>query len=302
MSKIRILLLSLALAAAGGLALPAAAQGGVTLFEHESYAGVSESFSADVARLSGTRIGNDRASSVRVAPGCTATLYSDDDFRGTRTVLRGDVERLGGTDVGNDAVSSVRVACAGTGSHGVVLYTDSEYRGRSSTFYRDTADLTRDGYPDDATSSVRVPPGCSVTLYEHPNYRGRSETLYEDDPLLANNQIGNDVASSLRVRCTGAGTGRGGPITPPVGGLGLSRCVDRDSTVAFRVDESGRGRGRGSLLLGDVEVASFQARRVGNVYELRPTGRAGGTVRIDLERSEITVGDRGGVRMLCNWR
>lgn len=301
MSKIRILLLTLALAAAGGLALPAAAQGGVTLYEHEGYGGVSESFSADVARLSGTRIGNDRASSVRVAPGCTATLYSDTDFRGSRTVLRGDVERLTTTEVGNDAASSLRVVCAGTGSHGVVLYTDSEYRGRSSTFYRDTPDLTRDGYPDDATSSVRVPPGCSVTLYEHPDYRGSSETLYEDDPLLANNRIGNDVVSSLRVRCTGSG--RGGPATPPpVGGLGLYRCVDRDSTVAFRIDETGRGRGQASLLLGDVEVASFQARRVGSVYELRPSGRAGGTVRIDLDRSEITVGDRGGSRMLCRWR
>ena len=300
MSTIRPLLLILAAALAAGLGSSAAAQGGVTLFEHPDYGGSSQSFGADVARLGSTAIGNDRASSVRVAPGCTATLYRDADFRGRVTVLRGDTRHLAGTDAGNDAVSSLRVECGTAGPHGVVLFTDSEFRGRQATFYGDTADLTRDGYPDDATTSVRVPSGCALTLYEHPNYRGRAETLYEDDPLLANNRIGNDVVSSLRVRC---GTAIGGGVAPPpFGTSGVFRCADHDSGIAFRVSETGRDRGRAALLLADTEVAAFQARRVGNTYELRPTGRAGGTVRLDLTRNEITVGDDGSQRMFCRWR
>lgn len=302
MRTIRILLPALALALAGGLALPAAAQGGVTLFEHTDFGGVSQSFTADVARLGGTRIGNDRVSSVRVAPGCVATLYADADFRGRTTVLRGDAAHLGTSEIGNDATSSLRVACGSTGPHGVTLFTDSEYRGRQATFYGDMSDLTHDGYPNDATSSVRVPDGCSLTLYEHTHYRGRSETLYEDDPLLANNRIGNDVASSLRVVCRG--TAVGGPVTPPppFRTSGVFRCDDGHSGIAFRVSETGRERGRAALLLADTEVATFQAQRVGNAYELRPVGGAGGTVRLDLTRNEITVGMNGSQRTLCRWR
>jgi hypothetical protein len=302
MRTIRIFLPLLALAVAGGFAQPAAAQGGVTLFEHPDYGGASQSFTGDVARLGVTQVGNDRVSSVRVAPGCVATLYRDADFRGRATVLRGDVRHLAGSDVGNDTASSLRIECGTSGPHGVTLFTDSEFRGRQATFYGDTPDLTRDGYPDDATSSARVPAGCSLTLYEHPDYRGRAETIYEDDPLLANNRIGNDVVSSLRVRCSG--TAIGGPVTspPPFGTSGVFRCDDRDSGIAFRVSETGRDRGRASLLLADTEVATFQARRVGNAYELRPVGRSGGMVRLDLTRNEITVGMNGSQRTLCRWR
>lgn len=300
MRTIRPLLLLLA---ACGLAFPAAAQGGVTLFEHSDFAGTSQSFSADVARLSGTAIGNDRASSVRVAPGCTATLYQDVDFRGPATVLHSDFARLTGTEVGNDAVSSLRVDCTARGPHGVVLFTDADFRGRQATFYEDTADLTLDGFPDNATSSVRVPEGCSVTLYEHANYRGKSETLYEDDALLANNRVGNDTVSSLRVRC--AGTGAAVPptgTTPPIAAAGFFRCADRDTAVSFRVSETGRNRGQAALFLADTEIASFQARRVGNAWELNPTGRSSGRIWIDLGTRQISVGDRGAERLLCSWR
>lgn len=300
MRTIRPLLLILA---ACGLAFPAAAQGGVTLFVDEGFAGASQSFDADVARLSGTAIGNDRVSSVRVAPGCTATLYRDADFRGRSTVLRGDAARLAGTEVGNDALSSLRVDCASHGPHGVVLFSDSEYRGQQAIFYDDTPDLTHDGFPNDSASSVRVPSGCSVTLYADVGYQGRSETLHEDDPLLSNNRIGNDNVSSLRVRCTGTGVGAG-PVgtAPPVATAGLFRCVDRDTAISFRVTDTGRNRGQATLFLADTEIAAFQARRVGNAWELNPTGRSRGRVWIDLGRNDIVVGDRGSERTLCRWR
>jgi hypothetical protein len=300
MPTIRPLLLILA---ACGLAFPAAAQGGVTLFADENFAGASQSFDADVARLSGTAIGNDRVSSVRVAPGCTATLFRDSDFRGPSTVLRGDAARLAETAVGNDALSSLRVDCPHGVPHGVVLFTDSEYRGRQATFYDDTPDLTRDGFPNDSASSVRVPSGCSVTLYADVGYRGRSETLYEDDPVLANNRIGNDTVSSLRVRCGGTGIGAGpGGTRSPGATAGHFRCADRDTAISFRVTETGRNRGQATLFLADTEVAAFQARRVGNAWELNTTGRSRGRAWIDLGRQEITVGERGAERRLCSWR
>ena len=295
---LRGLLVAFAVLCACGLASSAAAQGSVTLYEHPDFRGDSESFTGDVGSLLGSRIGDDRVSSVRVAPGCTVTLYEHPDFRGARTILRGDAGRLAGTEVGDDRASSIRVLCASSGPHGVALFVDTEYEGREAVFYEDVADLRPDVFPDNAASSVRVPDGCSVTLYEHPDYRGRSETLYESDPVLANNRIGNDVVSSLRLRCAGSGG-----TAPPVSGSRVYRCADRDTGVSFRVDEGRRDRGHASLLLGDAEVATFQVRRDGNVLELRPNGRAGGEVEIDLSRRQVLVRERGGaLRPFCDWR
>jgi hypothetical protein len=84
---------------------------GVTLYEHEDFAGTSETFDGDVRDLRGTRIGQDRASSVRVDPGCQAVLYGDVDFRGDSISVTSDLPELGRTRVGNDSVSSLTVDC-----------------------------------------------------------------------------------------------------------------------------------------------------------------------------------------------
>lgn len=279
------------------LALPAAAQGSVTLYEHNGFRGDSLSLSSDVASLAGTSIGDDRASSIRVAPGCTVTLYEHPNFRGRSTLLTGDSTALVGLDVGDDRVSSARVRCTSRGPHGVVLFSDTEYRGSQAVFYEDVRDLRPDVFRDNSASSIRVPAGCSVTLYEHPDFRGNEETLFADDPVLANNRIGNDQVSSLRLRC--------GESADPVRAAALDqvyRCVDRDSDFAILIDPTGRDRGQATLLLAGVEIADFRARLEGGRVELSPTGRADGDLWIDLGRREIAVEDRdGGVRTFCRW-
>ena len=58
--------------------------------------------------LFNTAIGNDRRSSLRVAPGTRVLLYSDVDYRGACQVFTGDVWNLSLTRIGNDSVSSLR--------------------------------------------------------------------------------------------------------------------------------------------------------------------------------------------------
>lgn len=284
--------------AACGLAIPAAAQGSVTLYEHNGYRGESLSLTGDVANLAGSVLGSDRASSVRVAPGCTATLYEHPNFRGDWTVVTADSAALVGSEVRDDRVSSVRVDCVSRGPHGVVLYTDNEYRGDQAVFYEDVRDLRPDVFRDNAASSIRVPQGCSVTLYEHPDFRGEEETLVADDPVLANNRIGGDNVSSLRVRCAVAGL----PPRSPGALDQVYRCLDSDADIAILVDPTGRDRGQATLLLGGTEVADFQARLDGGRVELEPIGRADGELWIDLGRREISVADGGGaLRPFCRW-
>lgn len=86
-------------------------RGGVELFVHSGFRGHSEVFEGDVADLGYSDIGNDEASSVRIARGCRAILYADVNFRGAAIRVDGDIEHLGRTPIGNDEVSSLEVRC-----------------------------------------------------------------------------------------------------------------------------------------------------------------------------------------------
>lgn len=88
-------------------------RGGVTLYADDRFRGASETFYGDVSSFSRSSFGNDRASSLRVDPGCRAVLYSDADFRGRVTVVEFDMGSLQSTEVGNDSVSSMQVDCRG---------------------------------------------------------------------------------------------------------------------------------------------------------------------------------------------
>lgn len=93
----------------------AAEPGGVTLYQAGDYRGRSQTFVRDQAHLSGTEIGNDRVSSIRVAPGCRATLYTGGDFSGKAIEVTRDTPAFSRLGI-NDQVSSLRVECEPVGS------------------------------------------------------------------------------------------------------------------------------------------------------------------------------------------
>ncbi|MEM1178466.1 MAG: beta/gamma crystallin-related protein [Acidobacteriota bacterium] len=86
---------------------------GIVIYADADFSGRSENFTRDVRDFKRTSIGNDRASSIRLARGCVAWLYQDADFRGAETRISGDVENLGNTRLGNDRLSSMRLECRG---------------------------------------------------------------------------------------------------------------------------------------------------------------------------------------------
>ena len=183
----------------------------VILYREDDFRGVGETFELDDPNLRDNAIGNDAASSLRVAPGCEATLYEHADYGGHSLTLSEDLRTLRGSRLGNDAVSSLRVSCrrpgtgpGWTGERGsVTLFRDAEFRGASEVLYGDDPNLGDNRIGNDELSSLRVAPGCEVTLYEHADYRGRSATLTEDAWTLLGSGIGNDQVSSLRLSCRG---------------------------------------------------------------------------------------------------
>jgi len=182
---------------------------GVTLYEDDDFRGDSESFYEDVPYLKDTRFGQDRASSVRVASGCTVFLYSDAGFRGRSTTLTHDAYDLRSTQVGNDSISSLKIRCRRASRdridwsqrRGAALYSDADFDGRREIFYDHDQDLRNNRIRNDAASSVRVAPGCRLTLYSEKDFRGRTTTIESDVGRLSHLSIGNDSVSSLRVDC-----------------------------------------------------------------------------------------------------
>jgi hypothetical protein len=100
---------------------------GVTLYEHPRFEGASIVLTADVQDLDDVENGcfksggpssdvnwDDCVSSIRVAPGWTATIHEDPHYRGASLIIMSDVEDLddlGGPcgDDWDDCISSLRV-------------------------------------------------------------------------------------------------------------------------------------------------------------------------------------------------
>lgn len=84
---------------------------GVTLYDDTDFRGRSETFVTDTRDLRDSRVGDDRARSVRVDPGCRAILWTGSDYRGDSLVVDRDLDDLSRTRIGFDAVTSVEVDC-----------------------------------------------------------------------------------------------------------------------------------------------------------------------------------------------
>jgi Beta/Gamma crystallin len=191
-------------------------QPGVTLYSDADFRGTGELFVGDIADLRRSRIGSDRASSVKVDRGCRAILYADVDFRGASMEVTYDRPSFSGTALGNDSASSMRVDCeriqepppaqpdpnfGGPDYSGVTLFWRDEFQGRSQFFHEDVPNLGMTDFGHDQASSILVDPGCRATLYEHINYTGESAVVTKTILHLKNTPVGDNKVSSLRVRC-----------------------------------------------------------------------------------------------------
>jgi hypothetical protein len=176
----------------------------VQLCQHDNYRGRCETFTTAVKNLSGNFIGDDTASSVRIAPGVTAALYQLHTYYGACTTVMGDIPNLKDSNVGTDAVTSLRigVSCVNPRPEaGVQLCLYPNYSGPCETLTGSDPDLKDNMIGNDAVSSLRLGPNVAiVALFEHPNYKGRCWEFTADDndlPLRGGDESGGR-ASSVR--------------------------------------------------------------------------------------------------------
>lgn len=179
---------------------PALAQErGATIFSDSGFRGQSQRTSRDIEDLDDSRIGRDRASSIRVDRGCRARIYDGTGFRGPYIEMSGEIGDLGRTELGNDRARSMRVRCGWNR-----VWGDDDRDRRDDRYGRDD----RDGRGDDRGRGGRgwqappyagEPKGEGVVLYRDIDFRGDYEVVYGDVPSLKQSIIGNDELSSLEL-------------------------------------------------------------------------------------------------------
>ncbi|OBZ16443.1 Vps62-related protein [Bacillus sp. FJAT-26390] len=174
----------------------AAGQAPVTAYRDGNFTGVTQDFEAglfNVAQLS--TVGNDKISSIKIAPGYRVTLYKDSNFSGSYKVLYADTAWV---DDLNDETSSMKVEWIGAVRMPVTAYSNSPYGGLEQAFGvgdHDWAEL-QGGVGNDSISSIRIAPGYKVTLYQNANFSGGTKVLTADAIYVGDF---NDDVSSLKV-------------------------------------------------------------------------------------------------------
>ncbi len=224
--------------------------------------GDCQAFVADVASLSGMRVGNDVASSLRVmargeldcspANGQVA-FYQHQDFL-KPCVVRGfgDYASAASLGVAEDSVSSVRL---GAGTQAVVC-NDSNYSGRCIVLSGNAANLASTSIGTDSLSSARVqsagytectPQAGEVALFKHSDFVAPCVVLKAGDyPTPTAMAFENDAVSSIRIGsgaqaevCTGAYyAGNCILFTSSESNFGNTE-IGHDSTSSIRVQAAG---------------------------------------------------------------
>lgn len=89
--------------------LPCDGSAGVYLYSDTNYIGNCSRFTSTALSLSGTTVGNDSLSSVKIVGSFTATIYSDNNLSGVNSTTATSVPNMSTLAVGNDSASSVLV-------------------------------------------------------------------------------------------------------------------------------------------------------------------------------------------------
>ncbi|TDJ35413.1 MAG: hypothetical protein E2O56_01040, partial [Gammaproteobacteria bacterium] len=178
---------------------------GVALYTSRDYTGASQIFSRDAANLTSTTVGDNRTTSVRVAPGCRVRLFENPGFKGAHLELAQDTPTLKGRAVNVNQASSLQVRCgrapfpdelaasrtAATSDRSSAQRSD----GSAATTTSDRSAKTA-AKPGSATPAL---PATGVTLYTERGYKGISRNVRNAVPDLSATEVGNNRARSIQV-------------------------------------------------------------------------------------------------------
>ena len=174
----------------------------VTVYQHVNFGGSSLSVGeGDVTfgALRTSSVGNDRISSIEIAPGYVVFACQHGGFGGRCETFTGSVSNLRGINF-NDVISSLRVSKVTTLP--VTVYQHVNFRGSSLSVGEGDLtfrELRASSVGNDRISAIEIAPGYEVYACQHGGFGGRCETFTGSVSDLRGINF-NDVISSLRVQ------------------------------------------------------------------------------------------------------
>lgn len=179
----------------------------VTVYRGVRQRGLSERFTGDVADFATTSLGDNRARSLRIDPGCEVVLYSGTNFSGASLALRKDIDTLSGTAIGPGDLSSMRVTCRQldqqpNARRQVEFFSEAGYTGKSWATTTDVASFQGTPLARGGGGSIRVGRGCVVSLHARPNFEGELLVVPEDLPEVPPGRLPEGRFGSAKVDCS----------------------------------------------------------------------------------------------------
>jgi len=176
---------------------------GAALYTSKDYTGATQTFMTDVADLSRTQVGDNRTTSVRVAPGCRVRLFDGPKFSGQSLDLDGDTPTLRGKTVKPNQASSLQIRCGRMPFPDETAARTAETQDRAAAQRGSnsgvaTTDTTRSS-ESSATAAPPAAPATGVTLYTEHGYKGTSRNVRNAVPDLSATEVGSNRARSIRV-------------------------------------------------------------------------------------------------------
>lgn len=281
----------------------------VLLCEHDDYGGECEVFTQSAIRLTGSVIGNDRVSSIRVlqlgkvecepGPDQIALFKHRNFITPCEIKVIGEHGNVATAAVPNDSVSSVMVGA----NVRAVLCSDADFQGGCRVFHNSAARLTGEPLRDNTLSSVSVflPPRYTFpeTIFADPNYEpkpGRGDYGQSDNDRdglrdLAEDKLAEAFKPFLKFDAQ-EGKRRKNPAEPivifQVRPISCPSCVINGNHLAIRwvflflrdggyPDGSGCGVGERDAHDGDNDRATFilSSADTGITWELEQVHIAG---------------------------
>jgi hypothetical protein len=179
----------------------------VTVYRGVRQRGPSERFTADVADFATTSVGDNRARSLRIDPGCEVVLYSGPNFTGASLALRKDIDTLAGTAIGPGDLSSMRVSCRQldqqpNATRRVEFFSEPGYAGKSWATTLDVASFADTPLARRGIGSLRVGRGCVVSLHGQRDFDGPVLVVPEDLSAVPAERFPDGPVASAKVDCS----------------------------------------------------------------------------------------------------
>ena len=173
----------------------------VTVYQNVNFGGNSLDVGegdVSIGDLRASSVGNDRISSIEIAPGYQVVACRNSRFRGRCETFTNSVSDLR-TISFNDVISSLRVNKIPSGP--ATVFEHVNFDGSSLNLGEgdvSIGDLRSSSVGNDRISSIRIEAGYEVLACRNSNFRGRCEVFTSDQSDLRTISF-NDVISSLRV-------------------------------------------------------------------------------------------------------